>query len=132
MVEVGRDLGAGEVLKNRWIEPSHRDDRLPTETTNGYPGPWCFQATATLCGRVVECVASSERIADTAGPVGSNRVDAGRGEEGELMPGSCGGGVLADVLLAVLRNVPTSLDSPLGTFSSTPPVSDGGLTPAYF
>jgi hypothetical protein len=65
-------------------------------------------------------------------PVGSSRVDAGRGEDGALIPGSCGGGVLPDVLLAVLRNVPKSFDSPLGTFSSTPPVSDGGLTTAYF
>ena len=48
------------------------------------------------------------------------------------MPGSCGGGVLPDVLLAVLLNVPKSLDSPLGTFSSTPPVSDGELTSEHF
>jgi hypothetical protein len=81
---------------------------------------------------VIECVASRERIADTTGPVGSSRVEAGRGEDGAVMPGSCGGGVLPDVLLAVLLGVPTSLGAPLGTFSSTPPVCDGGLTLAYF
>jgi hypothetical protein len=75
--------------------------------------------------------ASSERIADTAGPVGSSRVDAGRGEQGGVIPGSCGGGVLPDILLAVLRNVPKCLDSRLGTLSSTPPVFSGGLTAAY-